>query len=89
MYFKVDRKIFKKALVWLKKQDDFVTIVTYESDVNGTGKKKVKREFNLEKKKYIEQIEFSLYKTKLNEFYIDYEFALAIRPALLSKEVKK
>lgn len=89
MYFKVDRKIFKKALVWLKKQDDYVTVVTYDSGVNGTGQKKVTRELNLEKQKYIEQIQFALYKTRLNEFYIDYDFAFAIRPALLSKEVKK
>lgn len=89
MYFKVDRKIFKKALVWLKKQDDYVTVVTYDSGVNGTGQKKVTRELNLEKQKYIEQIQFALYKTRLNEFYIDYNFAIAIRPALLSKEAKK
>ena len=90
MHFKVDRKILKKALVWLKKQDDFVTVITYESDANGTGKKKVKRELNLEKKKYIDQIEFALYKTRMNEFYISYDFAEAIRPALLTKkEIKK
>ncbi|MBR2858121.1 hypothetical protein IKE96_02915 [bacterium] len=86
MYFKVDRKVLKKALVWLKKQDDYVTVVTYDSGVNGTGQKKVTRELNLEKQKYIEQIQFALYKTRLNEFYIDYDFAFAIRPALLAKQ---
>ena len=89
MYFKVDRKVLKKALVWLKKQDDYVTVVIYDSGVNGTGQKKVTRELNLEKQKYIEQIQFALYKTKLNEFYIDYDFAEAIRPALLTKKVTK
>ena len=86
MYFKVDRKILKKALVWLKKQDDYVTVVTYDAGVNGMGQKKVTRELNLEKQKYIEQIQFALYKTRLNEFYIDYDFAEAIRPALLTKK---
>ena len=38
---------------------------------------------------YIEQIEFALYKTKMDEFYIDYSFAQAIRPTLLTKKVTK
>ena len=72
MHFKVDRKILKKALVWLKtKLEDQVS----SKNILFPG--------------YIEQIEFALYKTKLTEFYIDYEFAKAIRPALLTKEVKK
>lgn len=72
MHFKVDRKILKKALVWLKtKLEDQVSSKNILFPV------------------YIEQIEFALYKTKLTEFYIDYEFAKAIRPALLTKEVKK
>ena len=72
MHFKVDRKILKKALVWLKTK--------LEDQVSSK---------NILFPDYIEQIEFALYKTKLTEFYIDYEFAKAIRPALLTKEVKK
>lgn len=86
MYFKVDKKILKKALVWLKKQDDFVTVIDFITNVDGTTKKIIKKEPNLDKTKYIEQIEFALYKTKLDEFYIDYDFAKEIRPALLTKE---
>lgn len=89
MYFKVSRKIFKKALVWLKKQDDFVTTTDFITDVDGTTKKIIKKGPNLDKIKYIKQAEFALYKTKLDEFYIDYDFAQTIRPALLTKEKKK
>lgn len=73
MYFKVDRKTLKKALVWLKtKLDDQVSSK------------------NILFPTYIEQIEFALYKTRMDEFYIDYNFAEAIRPALLTKkEIKK
>ena len=72
MYFKVDRKVLKKALVWLKSRLE-----------DGVSSK------NILFHSYIEQIEFALYKTKMNEFYIDYDFAQAIRPALLTKKVTK
>lgn len=72
MYFKVDRKVLKKALVWLKSK--------LEDEVNSK---------NILFPSYIEQIEFALYKTKMEEFYIDYNFAQAIRPALLTKKVTK
>ena len=73
MHFKVDRKILKKALVWLKSKLE-----------DGVSSK------NILFPSYIEQIEFALYKTKMDEFYIDYDFAEAIRPALLTKkEIKK
>ena len=72
MHFKVDRKILKKALVWLK-----------ERLKDGVSSK------NILFPSYIEQIEFALYKTKMEEFYIDYEFAKSIRPALLTKKVTK
>ena len=73
MYFKVDRKILKKALVWLKTK--------LEDQVSSK---------NILFPAYIEQIEFALYKTRMDEFYIDYNFAEAIRPALLTKkEIKK
>ena len=72
MYFKVDRKILKKALVWLKTK--------LEDQVSSK---------NILFPTYIEQIEFALYKTRMDEFYIDYNFAEAIRPALLTKEIKK
>lgn len=70
MYFKVDRKVLKKALIWLKSK--------LEDEVNSK---------NILFPSYIEQIEFALYKTKMDEFYIDYNFAQAIRPALLTKKV--
>ena len=90
MHFKVNRKILKKALVWLKKQNDFVTVIDSITDIkNGRTKKNIKKIPNLDKTKYIEQVEFALYKTKLDEFYINYNFAQAIRPALLTKEKKK
>ena len=69
MYFKIDRKILKKALIWLKSK--------LEDEVSSK---------NILFPSYIEQIEFALYKTKMNEFYIDYNFAQAIRPALLTKK---
>lgn len=72
MYFKVDRKILKKALIWLKSK--------LEDEVSSK---------NILFPSYIEQIEFALYKTKMDEFYIDYNFAQAIRPALLTKKVTK
>lgn len=72
MYFKVDRKVLKKALVWLKSK--------LEDEVSSK---------NILFPSYIEQIEFALYKTRMNEFYIDYNFAQAIRPALLTKRTKK
>lgn len=79
MYFKVDRKIFKKALLLLKNK------------VSGTKKNilDVDSLLYLTLNDYIEQIEFALYKTKMEEFYIDYDFAQAIRPALLNRRVKK
>ena len=72
MYFKVDRKVLKKALVWLKSKLE-----------DGVSSK------NILYPSYIEQIEFALYKTKMDEFYIDYNFAQAIRPALLTKRITK
>lgn len=72
MYFKVDRKVLKKALIWLKSK--------LEDEVSSK---------NILFPSYIEQIEFALYKTKMDEFYIDYDFAQAIRPALLTKKVTK
>lgn len=72
MYFKVDRKILKKALIWLKSK--------LEDEVSSK---------NILFPSYIEQIEFALYKTKMDEFYIDYDFAKAIRPALLTKKATK
>ena len=71
MHFKVDRKILKKALVWLKtKLEDQVS----SKNILFPG--------------YIEQIEFALYKTKLTEFYIDYEFAKANADVYLSGDFK-
>lgn len=72
MHFKVDRKILKKALVWLKEK--------LQDEVSDK---------NILFPSYIEQIEFALYKTKMEEFYIDYNFAQAIRPSLLTKKVTK
>ena len=89
MYFKVTRKMLKKALVWLKKQDDKVKVFTSTLLPNGDTVKRIDLVDNLEKADYIKQIEFALYKTKLEEFYIDFDFAEAIRPALLTKEFKE
>ncbi len=72
MYFKVDRKVLKKALIWLKAK--------LEDEVSNK---------NILFPSYIEQIEFALYKTKIDEFYIDYNLAQAIRPALLTKKETK
>ena len=79
MYFKVDRKIFKKALLLLK------------SRVNKMKKNILDADSLLYVSliDYIKQIEFALYKTKMEEFYIDYSFAKEIRPALLNREVKR
>lgn len=83
MYFKVDRKVLKKALVWLKKQPVEIKV---ETDSFG---RTIKEDSVIDFTNYIEQIEFALYKTKMEEFYIDFEFAQTIRPALLTKKVTK
>ena len=100
MYFKVDRKVLKKALVYLKTKikETEGTISQQEYDrmlENNEIKQDVLyRVYDgiIDTKlyvKYVEQIEFALYKTKMDEFYIDYNFAQAIRPALLTKKVIK
>lgn len=78
MYFKVDRKVLKKALIFLKR--------TYmELTKQHPGEIILKPNYP----KYIEQVEFALYKTRMEEFYIDYDFAQAIRPSLLTKNDNK
>jgi len=89
MYFKVTRKMLKKALVFLKKQDNKVKVFTSTLLPNGETVKRIEVVDNLNKLTYVKQIEFALYKTKLEEFYIDFDFAEAIRPALLTKEYKE
>lgn len=85
MYFKVDRKVLKKALVLLKQKQ--LDNKSPASIVDGEVKIS---EYFLTLAGYISKIEFALYKTRMNEFYIDYEFAQEIRPALLTKkEIKK
>lgn len=79
MYFKVNRKHLKNALLLLKNR-----VKAYEKDMLAAGS------FNYSiLVEYIEQIEFALYKTKLEEFYIDYEFAQQIRSSLNKKELLK
>ena len=80
----LNRKIFKKALVWLKKQPKSYTLEYISED----GHTQHADTYDTKIVEYISQIEFALYKTKMNEFYIDYNFAEAIRPALLTKEIK-
>lgn len=85
MYFKVDRKVLKKALILLKQKQ--LDNKSPASIVDGEVKIS---EYFLTLAGYISKIEFALYKTRINEFYIDYEFAQEIRPALLTKkEIKK
>lgn len=85
MYFKVDRKILKKALVLLKQKQ--LDNKSPASIVDGEVKIS---EYFLTLAGYISKIEFALYKTRMNEFYIDFDFAQEIRPALLTKkEIKK
>lgn len=84
MYFKVDRKILKKALVLLKQKhkkyfDNNAKITVVDGIVYGG-------EYLTLLADYINKIEFCLYKTKLEEFYIDFDFAQEIRPALLTKK---
>lgn len=86
MYLKVDRKILKKALVLLKQKHkkyydnnaNNVKITVADGIVYG--------EYLTLLADYINKIEFCLYKTKLEEFYIDFDFAQEIRPALLTKK---
>ena len=91
MYYKVTRKILKKALVFLKKQPKTFLLEKdiLDGETNKPTGEKYREEFPNKNEKYIEEIEFALYKTKLEEFYIDYDFAQAIRPTLLTKEKKK
>ena len=100
MYFKVDRKVLKKALVFLKTKiketEGAISQQEYNRMLENNEIKQdvfyrvydgiIDTELYI---KYIEQIEFALYKTKMDEFYIDYDFAKAIRPALLTKKVTK
>lgn len=79
MYFKVDRKIFKKALLLLKNRVNEMKKNILDADSL----------LYITLNDYIKQIEFALYKTKMEEFYIDYDFAKEIRPALLNRKVKK
>lgn len=101
MYFKVDKKILKKALVFLKTKIKETEGAISQQEYNRMlENNEIKpdvfyRVYNgiIDTElyvKYIEQIEFALYKTKMEEFYVDYDFAQAIRPALLTKkEIKK
>lgn len=101
MYFKVDRKVLKKALVYLKtKIKETEGAISQQEYDRMLKNNEIKQDVfyrvydgNIDTKlyvKYIEQIKFALYKTKMNDFYIDYDFAKAIRPALLTKkEIKK
>lgn len=76
MYFKITRNNLKKAIVLLS------------SRIDALSKDETWKNTNLleELKEYYEQVEFALYKTKLNEFYIDYSFAKQIRSALMTEE---
>lgn len=79
MYFKVNRKHLKNALLLLQNR-----VKALEKDMLQEGS------FNYSiLVEYIEQIQFALYKTKLEEFYIDYEFAQQIRASLNKKELLK
>lgn len=77
MYFKLNKKQLKKALLYLNNKLENYNKKIMDADSYN---------YYME---YIEQIQFALYKTNLSEFYIDYDFAKEIRPALLTKEIKK
>ena len=81
MYFKVNRKQLKNALLLLQNR-----IKAFEKDPLANGDNNF---LYLTLTDYVEEIQFALYKTKLEEFYIDYEFAQQIRPALNKKESSK
>lgn len=81
MYFKINRKQLKNALLLLQNR-----IKAFEKDPMNNGENNF---LYLTLLDYVEEIKFALYKTKLNEFYIDYEFAQQIRPALNKKEPTK
>ena len=72
--FTVNRKQFKDALLLLKNRQ-----IALEGS-------KENQELADKLKEYVETIEFCLYKTKLNTFQIDYDFAKQIRSALNKKE---
>lgn len=72
--FTVNKKQFKDALLLLKNRQ-----IALESS-------KENEELADKLKEYIEIIEFCLYKTKLDSFQIDYDFAKQIRSALNKKE---
>ena len=76
MYFKITRNNLKKAIVLLSSRIDVLS------------KDETWKNTNLleELEEYHEQVELALYKTKLNEFYIDYNFAKQIRSALMTEE---
>lgn len=81
MYFKVNRKHLKNALISLQQR-----IKAFEKDPMNKGESNF---LYLTLCDYSEQIQFALYKTKLEEFYIDYEFAQQIRASLNKKELLK
>jgi len=78
MYFKVNRKQLKNALLLLQNR-----IKAFEKDPMNNGENNYTY---LTLTDYVEEIQFALYKTKLNEFYIDYEFAQQIRSSLNKKD---
>ena len=81
MYFKLTRKHLKNALLLLQNR-----IKAFEKDPMNKGENNF---LYLTLLDYVEEIKFALYKTKLEEFYVDYEFAQQIRPALNKKELTK
>lgn len=81
MYFKLTRKHLKNALLLLQNR-----IKAFEKDPMNKGENNF---LYLTLLDYAEEIKFALYKTKLEEFYVDYEFAQQIRPALNKKELLK
>lgn len=81
MYFKVNRKQLKNALLLLQNR-----IKVFEKDPKNN---KENNFLYLTLLGYVEEIKFALYKTKLEEFYADYEFAQQIRSALNKKELLK
>lgn len=81
MYFKVNRKQLKNALLLLQNR-----IKAFEKDPMNKGESSF---LYLTLCDYVEEIKFALYKTKLEEFYIDYEFAQQIRASLNKKELLK
>ena len=88
MFYKVIKNQLKKSIVLLRNR--VKALEQKDQKISGDFAKDVKNSILLnDLKVFLEEIEFAVYKTKLKEFYIDYEMAKQIRSILNSEDKNK